>query len=646
MRFERTDMKNSSLTAVPFTRVSLSDGFWSPRQTVNREVTLPVEYKQCKETGRLDAFKLDWKPGMPHQPHRFWDSDIGKWIEAAAYSLKTHPDKNLEALVDDAVALIATAQQPDGYLNIVYTVVEPEKRWSLLVDSHELYCAGHLIEAAVAYFQATGKRQLLDIMCRNVEHIASVFGRGKGQKRGYDGHEEIELALVKLYRATGDRRHLDLAKYFIDERGVEPNYFRLENDNARKQGWEQWERTDFTYNQAHKPVCEQEEVVGHAVRAMYLYCGMADVARETGDAALLTPLRKLWKSLAHRKMYVTGGIGSTRQGEAFTFDYDLPDETAYCETCAAIGLVFWAHRMLQLTGEGDFADVMERALYNGCLSGVSLDGCRFFYANPLAVYPEAMRGANAHVAGERQEWFGCACCPPNIARLIASVGEYFYSESEAEACVHLYAAGDAELRVAGQNVQMNTTTKYPWDGAVSLRLTPERAARFTLALRIPGWCTQYSLSVNGTAVRSKPVKGYVRIVRRWQAGDTVKLVLDMPVMQVEANPRVRMDCGRVALQRGPVVYCLEQKDNGVELRDLTLPAAAGLKPVFLKDQLGGVVVLRGKALRRRPQDWAAGDLYRTAPTARRTVSITAVPYCVWGNRAPGEEMLVWLNRSL
>ena len=639
-------MKKSNLSAVPFTRVSLSDGFWSPRQTVNREVTLPVEYKQCKETGRIDAFKLDWKPGMPNQPHRFWDSDIGKWIEAVAYSLKTHPDKKLEALVDDAVALIGTAQQPDGYLNIVYTSVEPEKRWAHLVNSHELYCTGHLIEGAVAYFQTTGKRQLLDIMCRNVEHIASVFGRGPGQKRGYDGHEEIELALVKLYRVTGDQRHLDLAKYFIDERGQEPNYFRLEHANAHKLGWEQWERTDFTYNQAHKPVREQDEVVGHAVRAMYLYCGMADVARDAGDATLLPPLRKLWKSLVHRKMYVTGGIGSTRQGEAFTFDYDLPDETAYCETCAAIGLVFWAHRMLQLTGEGDFADVMERALYNGCLSGVSLDGRRFFYANPLAVYPEAVRDAQGHVAGARQEWFGCACCPPNIARLIASVGEYFYSESGSTAWVHLYAQGDSTLHVAGQTVGLKVATKYPWDGAVSLRLTPERATEFTLALRIPGWCSKYTLTVNGKAIHTKPVKGYVQVARQWQSGDTVKLALAMPVVQVEANPRVRMNCGKVALQRGPMVYCLEQKDNGTELRDVTLPAKNPFKPVFVKGQMGGVVVLRGKVLRRRPQDWAGGTLYSPAPTARRTVSLTAVPYCVWGNRAPGEEMLVWVNRSL
>jgi len=382
------------------------------------------------------------------------------------------------------------------------------------------------------------------------------------------------------------------------------------------------------------------------VRAMYLYCGMADVAKETGDATLLPALRKLWNHLTHTRMYVTGGIGSSRHNEGFTFDYDLPNETAYCETCASVGLIFWAHRMLQLTGEGEFADVMERALYNAALSGVSLDGRRFFYANPLAVYPAASGGAGENVANTRREWFGCACCPPNIARLIASVGEYFYSESGSAAWVHLYAQGDSELHVAGQTVGLKVATKYPWDGAVSLRLTPERAARFTLALRIPGWCSKYTLTVNGKAIRTKPVKGYVQVARQWQSGDTVKLDLAMPVMQVEANPRVRMDCGRVALQRGPMVYCLEQKDNGTELRDVTLPAKTPFKPVFVKGQMGGAVVLSGKALRRRSQDWAAGDLYRTAPTARRTVSITAVPYCVWGNRAPGGEMLVWMNRSL
>ncbi len=611
-----------TLTAVPFTRVKLADNFWAPRQAVNRRVTLPIEYEHCRATGRIDAFRLAWKPGQPNPPHIFWDSDVAKWIEAAAYSLQTHPDRHLERRVDQVVALIAKAQQPDGYLNTHFTVVAPEKRWANLRDHHELYCAGHLIEAAVAYHAATGKRQFLEVMCRYADLIAQVFGRGPGQKRGYCGHEEIELALVKLYRATNHCRYLDLARYFIDERGQQP---------------------DSRYCQAHRPVRKQSEVVGHAVRAMYLYCGMADVAREAGDSTLIPPLRKLWRHLTQKRLYVTGGIGSTRANEGFTFDYDLPNESAYCETCASVGLVFWAHRMLQLTGASEFADVMERVLYNACLSGVSLDGRRFFYANPLAVDPPTLRGATGQVAGQRQEWFGCACCPPNLARLIASVGQYFYSENKNTAAVHLYGHGTTELCVARQTVRLHVTTQYPWNGVVKLRVTPERTARFTLALRIPNWCPSFTLTVNNHAVAAQPVRGYVRLTRQWQASDSIRLTLAMPVTPIEANPQVRMNCGRVALQRGPIVYCLEEVDNGPALNDLCLAPAARFVPVHRSRPLGGVTVLRGQAWRRQP--WPKATLYRPGPTPRRRVPVTAIPYCVWGNRRPGEEMLVWINAA-
>lgn len=637
--------KRHSLSPVSFTQVSLQDVFWVPRQTVNRKATLPIAYRRCKETGRIDAWRLAWKPGQPNEPHIFWDSDVGKWIEAAAYSLRTHADKALEGLVDDVVALMAAAQQADGYLNVHFTVVEPEKRWANLAEWHELYCAGHLMEGAVAYFHATGKRRFLDIMCRYADYIGRVFGRDPGRKRGYCGHEEIELALVKLYRATGRKRYLDLATYFVDERGQEPHYFRKEAARLARKGWTRygWFGNDYAGCQAHKPVREQDRVVGHAVRAMYLYSGMADVARETGDATLLPALRKLWAHLTRTRMYVTGGIGSSRLNEGFTFDYDLPNETAYCETCASVGLVFWAHRMVQLTGRSEYADVMERVLYNAALSGVSLDGRRFFYANPLAVYP-AGGGAGEHVAHARRKWFGCACCPPNIARMIGSVGQYFYSESERAVWVHLYAQGEANVRVAGHTVRLRTDTRYPWDGAIRMRLAVPGTARFTLALRIPAWCTGASLAVNGKAFPVRTIGGYVRITRRWGMADIVTLTLPMPVLRIEANPRVRMDCGRIALQRGPLVYCLEQVDNGRELRDLALPVDARFKPLFVKDQMGGVVVLRGRGLRRRARDWKDGALYRTATTSRQAVSVTAVPYCVWGNRVPGQEMLVWMNR--
>ncbi len=633
------------LHAVPFTRVTLADGFWRPRQETNRTTTIPIGYEQCEKTGRLAAWKYDWKPGLPNQPHIFWDSDVGKWLEAAAYSLKTVPDAELEGRIDALVALMEKGQASDGYLNTHFQVVEPDKRWTNLRDSHELYCAGHLTEGAVAYFEATGKRAFLDVMGRYADHIGRTFGCGPGQKRGYCGHEEIELALVKLFRATGEKRHLDLAAYFIDERGqAAPRYFDVEARARGEDPARYWAGASYAYLQADKPVRQQDRVTGHAVRAMYLYCGMADVAVETGDASLIAALEKLWTHMSSKLLYVTGGIGSSRQNEGFTFDYDFPNETAYCETCASIALAFWAQRMLHLTGQGRFADVLERALYNATLSGVSLDGRKFFYANPLAVLPDASKGVGENVAAERQEWFGCSCCPTNIVRLLASAGQYFYSENDDTAFVHLYAQSDADLRLGGRRVRLQQRTRFPWAGKVALRVSPETPAEFALALRIPGWCGRFILSVNGKRLKPAVVDGYARITRTWRAGDTVRLELNMPVLQMEAHPNIRMNCGRVALQRGPLVYCLEEADNGTELNDLALPRRARFTTRFEKDLLGGVTALYTRATRRRPEAWADGTLYRPAPTPRRTVRIKAVPYCVWGNRSPGE-MLVWLPRQ-
>jgi DUF1680 family protein len=358
----------TKFSLLPLNNVTIDGGFWGPRLEINRQRTLPIEYKQCKDTGRIDAFRLDWKPGAGPAPHIFWDSDVAKWIEAASYALNSHPDAALEGVVDETIALIASAQQADGYLNTHFTVVEPGKRWTNLRDRHELYCAGHLIEAGVAHFQATGKRALLDVVCRYADHIAAVFGPGPAQKRGYPGHEEIELALVKLYRATGERRYLDLSLYFINERGSQPHYYDLE---ALERGEEpgKFRFKTYAYMQAHLPVREQRQVVGHAVRAMYLYAAMADLAAETGDESLLQACEVLWEDLCLRKMYLTGGIGPSTDNEGFTGAYDLPNETAYAETCASIGLVFWAQRMLQSGCESRYADVMEGALYNGVLIG-------------------------------------------------------------------------------------------------------------------------------------------------------------------------------------------------------------------------------------------------------------------------------------
>ncbi len=629
------------LKPLPLGQVRIDDAFWSDRLETNRTITLPDVYQKCKKTGRIDAFKLDWKPGKPNQPHHFWDSDVAKWIEAAAYSLATHPDPKLEKLLTGVIDLIVKAQQPDGYLNVHFTVVEPEKRWSNLRDNHELYCAGHLMEAAAAHYEATGGREFLDAMRRCANHISSVFGRQKGKKRGYPGHEEIELALVKLYRATGEKRYLDLGRYFVDERGRKPLYFDVEA-RARGQDPKQY----GAYHQADLPVRRMKTADGHAVRAMYLYCAMTDVASETGDKTLLAACKRLWKNVTHRRMYITGGVGSAKDGERFGADYDLPNETAYAETCAAIGLVFWAHRMLHLEPDARYADVMERALYNGVLSGVSLGGRKFFYDNPLTVYPRASDPARTGPSGHvRQEWFGCACCPTNIVRMLASLGRYVYSQGKNEIYVHLYAGGQAEFEIDSRKVRLTQKTRYPWKEKVRLAVHPEKPGTFTVAVRIPGWCRGASLKVNGRGVNLARItkKGYAKIKRLWKPGDTVELMLPMPVERIEANPNVRANSGKVALQRGPVVYCLEEIDNGPNLSEISLPADAALRAKYDKNLLGGVTVITGKARRRDDSSWK-DCLYRPASSKTKVVSIQAMPYYAWCNRKPGE-MLVWIRRG-
>lgn len=622
------------LTPAPLRTVRFSGGFWGSRIETNRMVTLPIQYQQCKQTGRLDAFRLTWKNGEPNRPHQFWDSDIAKWIEAAAYSLTTHPDPQLEKLVDEAVDLIASAQQPDGYLNIYYTVVKPGQRWTNLRDDHELYCAGHLMEAAVAYYSATGKRKLLDVMCRYADHIDSVFGPQEGKKRGYCGHPEVELALFRLYRATGQKQYLDLAKYFIDERGHQPHYFDLE---AEARGEKGKKHLPYEYYQAHMPVRQQKAIEGHAVRALYLLSGMIDVAAETADAELLAACKRLWRSAVERRMYITGGVGSQRQLERFTFDYDLPNETAYAETCASIALVFASHRLLQVDPDSRYADVMELALYNGVISGVSLRGDRFFYANPLAVHQEALSpDCPGHIAGRRQEWFGCACCPPNLARLLSSLGQYVYSTDQSAIYVHLYASGEAELGVAGQIVKITQKTDYPWRERIELTVTPRQPAEFVVALRIPGWCEKPAIRISGKPLQAG--RGYVRIRRRWVEGDRIELILPMPIRRVYTTPRCRNNIGKVAIQRGPFVYCIEEADNGPDLHALVLPRNARLVAEHKPRLLGGVTVISGPARKLVP---AGERLYTTSPPRTRPARLVAIPYCVWANRKPGH-MQVWI----
>lgn len=638
MQKESPTGERTALKPVHFRNVTVGGPFWGPRVASNATATIAAQYEQLKKTGRLDAFRLNWKPGMQPVPHRFWDSDVAKWIEAASYTLAVRPDAVLVKTLDEVVDLVISAQQPDGYLNIYYTVVEPDKRWRDLLWGYELYCAGHLMEAAVAHAEATGQRKLLDALCRYADLICATFGRGAGQIRGYCNHPEIELALVKLYRATGERRYLDLAYYFVDERGQQPNYFDSEtialsgqNDIFNHYFTQSGRKYSHEFNLSHKPIREQERVTGHAVRATYLYSAMVDLALETGDTTLWDACQRFWKHMTGALMYVTGGIGPSRLNEGFTTDYDLPNDTAYCETCAAIGLVLWNHRLVQLDLDARYVDVMERALYNGTISGVSLDGMRFFYVNPLESQ------GNHH----RQEWFPVACCPPNLARLIGQLGGLIYSEGEDVAVVHLYVEGDGTLQIGGRQVILRQETDYPWDGRVRITLEPETPMHFALKLRIPGWCRRASIRVCGQPTPLVTEKGYAVLAREWQPDDIVELELSMPIERVYAHPNVRADVGRVALQRGPIVYCLEGADNGPGLNALTLPRDIRLEPKWEPDLLGGVVSITGGALK-VAESGPTLPLYQSMPHEVTPVTVKAIPYCTWDNRAPGE-MLVWIR---
>jgi len=626
------------LTPISFTDVAFEDAFWAPRLETNRSVTIPHIYRQLEATGRFSAFDLNFTRPVPTpMVFVFGDSDAAKWVEAASYSLTTHPDPALEKLVDQVADKIIHAQQPDGYLNTHFTVMQPEMRWRNLRDWHEMYCAGHLMEAAIAHYQATHKRKLLDALCRYADHIDSVFGREAGQKRGYCGHPEIELALIRLYHATNNPRYLKLATYFVDERGTQPHYFDLEA-RARGEDPAKFWAQNYEYSQSHVPVRQQAKVVGHAVRAMYLLSAAADLAHENNDPTLLETCQRLWNNLVGMRMYLTGGIGPSRHNEGFTEDYDLPDESAYAETCATIGLILWNHRLLQFSGESKYADIMERGLYNGFLSSFSLDGGRFFYDNPLA-------SAGKH---HRQEWFSCPCCPPNLARTLASLGQYFYSTSEQGVWVHLFAQGTANLSVGGQGISLRQVTRYPWDGEVKFEMNLPQPQSFCLHLRVPGWCEKWAIRVNGEPVpQAHPqANGYLALEREWRPGDTIEYGMDMPVQTVWAHPAVRYLQGRMAIQRGPIVYCLEGVDHGnIVLDQIALDphcvCSDEFEVVYRDDLLGGVNLLRGKGVVVDQAGWQGG-LYSHHQASSKVLDITAIPYYAWDNRAPGE-MRIWMR---
>ncbi len=559
----------------------------------------------------------------------FQDSDAAKWLEAVAYSLADFADAQLEATADKLIDLIADAQDDTGYLNTYYTIKDREKRWTNLLEGHELYCSGHMMEAACAYYQVTGKRKLLDVMLRNMEHIHQHFII-EGHP-GYPGHPEVELALVKLYRMTGNRHALELAAHFINVRGVDPKYYEKE---VAGRGWSVWgsDGRDPDYQQSGKPVREQSDATGHSVRAVYLYTAMADLAAETGDESLLKACRTLWESITRRRMYLTGGIGSTVRGEAFTVDYDLPGDTAYAETCASIGLMFFASRMLESAPNGEYADIMEQAFYNTVLGGMQLDGKRFFYVNPLECIPgiSGVAVTHRHDLPTRPGWYACACCPPNVARLIASFGQYAYGESDDTAYCHLFAAGDVDF---GNGMSLRCQTGYPYDFTVTYQI--RKGGR--LALRIPGWSRRTTLSLNGQPVPLSVENGYVCL--QVADGDNLTLELDDSIRTVYASHRVPQLTGKVALCRGPLVYCFEGVDNQGDVLSLALKRNGSIQTVPCDPRLpNDAVSLSAQAVRRTDD----GSLYACQPPVEEACQAIAVPYYTWANRGENQ-MRVWMD---
>jgi DUF1680 family protein len=621
------------INAVPSTNVKLTDGFWEKRIETNRTVTIPFGFKKCEEEGRIRNFDRaagvlggKYEGKMP-----FDDSDVYKIIEGASYSLAVHPDEKLDKYLDEVIAKISAAQEKDGYLCTWKTIdahttpawwVKPGPRWHNLGSSHELYNMGHLYEAAYAHYKATGKTNLLNVALKNADLICETFGPGK--KLDVPGHQIIETGLVKLYLATGRKKYLDLAKFFLDQRG-----------NA------QGHKLYGSYSQDHKLVVEQDEAVGHAVRAVYMYAAMADIAAIMNDTAYLNAVEKIWENVVSKKIYITGGIGARHQGEAFGDDYELPNLTGYNETCAAIGNIYWNYRMFLLSGDAKYIDVLERVLYNGMISGVSLEGNRFFYPNPLE-----SDGKYAFNMGAltRKPWFDCSCCPSNVMRFIPSVPGYIYAYRDDSLYVNLFIAGSARVKMNKTDVEINQVTDYPWDGKVIVKIDPETSGRFAVNLRIPGWASgkpvpsdlyrylkdnqqQVKLKLNGEPISVNMNKGFAVIEREWSRGDVVELDLPMPVRKVVANEKVKDDLNKVALTRGPIVYCAEWVDNDNKVLDLVIPDDTKFQSEYRKDFLDGLTVITARVLDKSGKER----------------KLTAIPYYAWLHRGPGE-MTVWMPR--
>ena len=617
------------LENINFSKVTIEDAFWKPRMEKVADVTIPVCMDQTEfKTPRIRNFEITAGLRKGDFEGIFYDdSDVFKALEAIAYSLKVKANPDIEKRADGWIDKIAASQQPDGYINTFYTLKEPDKKWSDM-SMHEDYNGGHLIEAGVAYFNATGKRKLLDVAIKFADHFDALFGPGK--RHWVTGHQELELALVKLYKTTGNKKYLNLADWLLSERG---------HKHAVGYTWTDWK--DTAYAQDVLPVKQQTQITGHAVRAMYLYTGAADVAAMTGDGEYFKAMKTVWEDVVHRNMYVTGGIGSSGSNEGFSIDYDLPNEKAYCETCASVGMVFWNQRMNALSGNAQYIDVLEKVLYNSALDGLSFEGDRFFYGNPLASNGQHFR----------KEWFGTACCPSNIARLVASLGDYVYGVSEKDIYVNLFIGSSTSLTVQQTKVDLRQVTEYPWNGKVALEVNPSKNSSFALRIRLPGWLKgqavpgdlyqfkevnsqQITILLNGVSVPYKEELGYAIIEREWRKGDKISFDLPMEVKRVTARPEVKAANNRVALQRGPIIYCVEGTDNEGKAWHFVLPDDEPVKAAFDKNMLGGIMTLQFNA----PSVKISADGLNVSTSKQ---NITAIPYFSWCNRGQ-TPMQVWL----
>lgn len=629
---------------LPLSAVSVDDRFWNRVQELVREVVVPYQADILEDkvsvnekSHAVENFRIAAGEAVgEHHGFVFQDSDVYKWLEAASCSLALRFDEKLDARMDGIIRLIGKAQQDDGYINTFFTIREPERKWLNLRDDHELYCFGHLIEAGVAHTLATGKTNLLDIVCRAADLISRRFGTDG--ERGFPGHEEVELALLRLYRVTGKKEYLETARYFIEERGKIPGYFEIERESRSKDP----RPTHDEYHQSHLPVREQKEAVGHSVRAMYLYTAMADLAAETDDDPLYEACRVLLDNILNEKLYITGGLGSTFHGEAFSPGYDLPNDTVYAETCASIGMCFFARKMLEIKPEGFIADLLERQLYNTVLAGMQLDGKSFFYVNPLEVIPgiSGVAPTHKHALPRRPEWHACACCPPNLSRLLLSLGRYAWGEGKNTIYSHLWLGGSAEFKVAGGGT-ITCESEYPRKGSVRYTVDPSiENANFTIAVHLPFWCRNIDLTVNGALVEAEIKDGYAYLTRCWYRGDVIGIRSEMPVLRLYSNLSVRNNAGRVALQKGPFVYCFEQIDNGAPLAALRLPAKADIREFEIKSgALTGLIALSADGLRENSLD---PELYSENRPVAVPAQLMAVPYFAWGNREPGA-MQVWIR---